>query len=763
MRIPRFLLSRRFVVPLGVLFALCCCGALAFGPLVRARVDEAAARHGLEVTVGEVRPGWLAVNLVDVRARLKGVSGVSWRFAEVHVALTSRLAPHEVVAHGGEVVLHGTFEGVRDRLETWRAQRPAETPGTPSAQTRVRAEGLALLWDELDDGLVLQADGLAVQRDDAGLEVDAGVIELRSGKDSARATHASLALDRALVPTRVHAASLDLAWTPQPSEDESAIADAVVVPPPSHGYLAAIPDVSAMLKGVRERATKLATRVASRLPRGTRVDVDALRIERADATLGPGPFSLTRNADDLFVDLSTRTPAGGTSAPLTVRARLPIADPHRPVHVTLDGGPVALALLGLKDGTAGLTDLDTATLAGRADLVLDDASLAFDVDLAARGVSVFNRRLAHDTVRGLDAGVREKGALLPDGRLRLDESELSMGSIHLDTDGTLDVTRTGDVLADLHWTVRGESCQSMMQSIPQALVPAAYGTEWDGTFAAQGKVVLDTHRIDDLVLDYAFDDQCKVVRVPPLLDKARFTEPFPVRRYAPDGTPREDTSGPGTPGWTPIAAISRNMQVAVLMTEDGGMYRGGTFNHPQIKLAFVTDLKEKRFARGASTLLMQLAKNLFQSRDKTLARKLEQVILTEVLAQTINQREALELYLNVVEFGPNLYGVKAAAGDYYGKGPWGLSLAESLFLASMLPSPVKFHSIKGLGQVPDAWMASIRHLMEIAHASGLISQAQLDEGLTETIAFWGAPPPRPKPSDAGGTATQEKKVDSRLD
>jgi membrane peptidoglycan carboxypeptidase len=132
---------------------------------------------------------------------------------------------------------------------------------------------------------------------------------------------------------------------------------------------------------------------------------------------------------------------------------------------------------------------------------------------------------------------------------------------------------------------------------------------------------------------------------------------------------------------------------------------------------------------------MQLAKNIFLSRDKVLARKLEEAVLTEYLSQRFTKNEILELYLNVIEFGPDVYGVRAAAAHYFGKGPANLSFAEALFLASLLPSPVKLHNIKGSGKVPDAWMLSIRHLMDLAHDSHLVSDADLEEAKSEEITF----------------------------
>ncbi|MFM9469844.1 biosynthetic peptidoglycan transglycosylase, partial [Streptomyces scabiei] len=89
----------------------------------------------------------------------------------------------------------------------------------------------------------------------------------------------------------------------------------------------------------------------------------------------------------------------------------------------------------------------------------------------------------------------------------------------------------------------------------------------------------------------------------------------------------------------------------------------------------IANLKAHRFVRGASTITMQLAKNLFLSRDKTLSRKFEEVLLATYLEDTFKKEELMELYLNLIEFGPDVYGVVQAAEHYFGRAPIELNLA----------------------------------------------------------------------------------------
>ena len=187
------------------------------------------------------------------------------------------------------------------------------------------------------------------------------------------------------------------------------------------------------------------------------------------------------------------------------------------------------------------------------------------------------------------------------------------------------------------------------------------------------------------------------------------------------------------------------MVAAVLTTEDGAFYKHHGFNHAAIRNSVAANLKARRFVRGASTITMQLAKNLFLSREKTLSRKIEEVILTDYLEQAFRKDDMMELYLNVIEFGPDVYGVTRAAEYYFGRKPEELNLPECFFLASIMPSPVRYGRLRDKGQVSEGWMKHLQTLMEIAAKNGKVSRAELAEGLAQPIVFVKPGDPRPEP------------------
>ena len=453
-----------------------------------------------------------------------------------------------------------------------------------------------------------------------------------------------------------------------------------------------------------------------------------------------------------LVRLTFASEKAATSTPLSIDAELPLATGD--VTARMSGGPVSLALLGVKEGTKGLFDVGKGTVSGKGQLVLAAAgdALTFDGQIALRSISVKQPRLSAEPLRGIDFAVSARGLLDDAGRLRVDDAQLDMGALHVRTHGTIEESRDHFGLA-LSMDVAPAACQALLDSTPQGLLPLVRSARMTGTFGATARVGFDTRAIDKLVLEYQIDDRCKMAEVPRDLARDRFTSSFTYRTYHPDGTPSETTTGPGTTSWTDLDNISPFMIAAVLTTEDGAFYKHHGFNHSAIRNSAAANLKARRFVRGASTITMQLAKNLFLSREKTLSRKIEEVILTDYLEQAFRKDDMMELYLNVIEFGPDVYGVTRAAEHYFGRKPEELNLPECFFLASLMPSPVRYGKQRDKGQVSEGWMKHLQALMEIAAKNSKVSKAELAEGLAQPIVFVKARRPAARAAQAGQQRT----------
>lgn len=187
---------------------------------------------------------------------------------------------------------------------------------------------------------------------------------------------------------------------------------------------------------------------------------------------------------------------------------------------------------------------------------------------------------------------------------------------------------------------------------------------------------------------------------PPVSDLAdkKYSTTIQVRDW--QGKYHPFVVGPRNPRWTPSSRIPAEMKWAVILAEDENFYKHEGFDVKAIKNAIKYDLEKKSLKRGASTITQQAAKNLFLSREKTVTRKVKEVYLAWRMEQELTKGRIIELYLNVVELGPMVYGIGHGSRYYFGKPASALTPRECAFLAAMLPGPrLAYNPYKNLGKV----------------------------------------------------------------
>lgn len=153
----------------------------------------------------------------------------------------------------------------------------------------------------------------------------------------------------------------------------------------------------------------------------------------------------------------------------------------------------------------------------------------------------------------------------------------------------------------------------------------------------------------------------------------------------------------------PLGSISPNLQQAVLIAEDDKFYSHDGFDYGMMAQAMERNLEAGRMRYGASTLTQQLAKNLYLSSSKNLLRKAREAILTWRLEQSLSKQRILELYLNVVEWGPGVFGAEAAARYHFGVAASQLSPEQAARLAAVLPNPDQWNPKADSGYVAQRW------------------------------------------------------------
>jgi monofunctional biosynthetic peptidoglycan transglycosylase len=143
--------------------------------------------------------------------------------------------------------------------------------------------------------------------------------------------------------------------------------------------------------------------------------------------------------------------------------------------------------------------------------------------------------------------------------------------------------------------------------------------------------------------------------------------------------------------WVTYGAISEHLKRAVLISEDAAFFSHTGVDVKELQEALKKDWETGSFARGGSTITMQLAKNLYLNPSKNPLRKAKEIIIARQLEQALSKRRIFEIYLNVVEWGPNVYGAEAAARHYFNKPAANLDILEAATLAALLPSPRNSH------------------------------------------------------------------------
>ncbi|MEZ4431621.1 MAG: transglycosylase domain-containing protein [bacterium] len=203
---------------------------------------------------------------------------------------------------------------------------------------------------------------------------------------------------------------------------------------------------------------------------------------------------------------------------------------------------------------------------------------------------------------------------------------------------------------------------------------------------------------------------------------ARFV--MPVR----EGTSGEVLVGPGTPGFVPLATLPPWVGAAMYQSEEGGFWRNNAIDKYLLARAIRIDLEAGRFVYGGSTVTQQLVKNLFLTRRKTIARKLQELLVSMRITQAISRHRVLELYVNCIEFGPDVYGIGAAAQYYFQKPASALSPREAVFLAMLKPAPQRGAAYRKRGFTPTNpwWIERAETLMQRLVENGQITAAKAE-------------------------------------
>lgn len=183
--------------------------------------------------------------------------------------------------------------------------------------------------------------------------------------------------------------------------------------------------------------------------------------------------------------------------------------------------------------------------------------------------------------------------------------------------------------------------------------------------------------------------------------------------------------------WVPIDEIPTNMKNAIVAIEDSRFYTHPGIDFKAIARSVVADFKGRSAAQGASTITMQLARDIFLHPKKNLKRKIQEIIISLQIERRFTKKEILERYLNQIYFGSGAYGIEAAAQTYFGRHAKDLTLAQSAMIAGLPPAPSVYSPFV------DEESALIRQGMVLDRmvSCGYITEKEKKEALAEKMKY----------------------------
>lgn len=295
----------------------------------------------------------------------------------------------------------------------------------------------------------------------------------------------------------------------------------------------------------------------------------------------------------------------------------------------------------------------------------------------------------------------------------------------------LELTRFSEPRFRVRFYLPEQSCHALATAVPTVMVPRLEGTVLEGMIALDIEVTMDlkTNAVSAFRVD-ADTDRCRALTLGPLVNLDALNGPF-VHEIREEDLDEPILVGPGTSRYVSLERIPLVVRQEALATEDMGFYHHDGFKLGLIRRAAVLNLEKGWFVYGGSTISQQLVKNLYLSREKTLARKLEEAVIVWEMERRVDKDRILELYLNCIEFGRHVYGIREAARVYFNKAPSDLLPLEGAFIMATKPAPRYAFNIYRKREFTDWWVERMR---------GILSRMWKEMGAIEASEFEDAAP-----------------------
>jgi hypothetical protein len=379
---------------------------------------------------------------------------------------------------------------------------------------------------------------------------------------------------------------------------------------------------------------------------------------------------------------------------------------------------------------------------GRVNLRTSADALRFHVDIGVRGAR-FGTLADNDGGEpqlgdATDVTLRFDGAFQPvEGAIEIPEIHGTLAGADLSGSMTLREMDT-DPTVDLELAVRKLDFGRLLGAAGLA-VPESLGVAPGGS-SDLGSASIEVGVRGSLSAPAALEVNQKIHFIPPgKMPSAisRLRRDFVFAAGDGPGSHRPIDVSLSSPDFIALHDVPPLFVRTLLLAEDAGFYGHSGIDLRELPSALLTNWSRGGAARGASTITQQLAKNLFLSRDKEVGRKLQELAITFLLESALGKDRILEIYLNIIEWGPDLRGLRPAARHYFNCEPQALTPAQTAFLVAIIPGPIKYQRSFARGTPGPGLRSLIDNLLAKLRSVDAIGEEEYQRALSETIVVTG--------------------------
>ncbi|PWB28470.1 transglycosylase domain-containing protein [Flavobacterium sp. HTF] len=340
--------------------------------------------------------------------------------------------------------------------------------------------------------------------------------------------------------------------------------------------------------------------------------------------------------------------------------------------------------------------------------------------------SISNLKINHPKIASKDVVIKnarfDYRFLLGDDFISIDSTS-SMQLNKIKVRPYVSYNTESDTVYTLKVDIPKMKAQDFIVSLPDGLFTHFQGMEATGNFDYKLDFKFNKNKPNTLVFDSKLNKENLKITKYGEADLNKLNGEFVYRAIIQNVMQRPILVGNSNPNYTPIDQISPYLRKCVLTTEDPSFFSHRGFINEAFKQSILKNIRTKKFSRGASTISMQLIKNVFLTREKTLSRKLEEILLVYILENNhiASKERMLEVYFNIIEWGPNVYGIGEASHFYFQKSPSALNVDECLYLATIIPKPRKFmYQFNDEGNLKDYAVKNQKFLRNLMFRRGLL-------------------------------------------